>query len=200
MMALGASRNQLIVLGVLVAIALFAFSYLFSGSSAPAAPATATTGSTTAAKPATGNTRAGRRPPPRNTLLPPSRDPALRHDLLALGETYEYGGTKRNIFSSQPEVKIPEVADTSHIVVDHSHDAPPPPPPPPPIPLKFYGFATQTGQAKRVFLSSGDDVFVGTEGQVINKRYRIVKINNNSVEIEDILNHNTQPIPLTSQS
>ena len=69
-----------------------------------------------------------------------------------------------------------------------------------PIPLKFYGFATQAGQPKRVFLSSttGEDVFVGTEGQVINRRYRIVKVNNTSVEVEDILNNNKQTLPLTS--
>jgi hypothetical protein len=198
-MALGASRNQLIVLGVLVVIALFSFSYLFSGGSAPATPATATTAAATTVKPTTGSERANRRAPFRNTLLPPNLDPALRHDLLALGETYEYGGTKRNIFSSQPEVNI-EKAEGSGMKPPIITPQPQQPVGPPPIPLKFYGFATQPGQAKRVFLSSGDDVFVGTEGQVINKRYRIVKVNNTSVEIEDILNNNKQTIPLTSPS
>ena len=79
---------------------------------------------------------------------------------------------------------------------------PPQPQGPPPIPLKFYGFATQTGQAKRVFLAStnSDDVFVGSEGQVINRRYRIVKVSNTSVDDEDILNNNKQTIPLTPQT
>ena len=199
-MALGASRNQLIVLAVLVVIALFSFSYLFSGGSTSTTPATTTTGAASAAKATTGNMRAARRSVQRNTLLPPNLDPALRHDLLALGETYQYDGSKRNIFESR-RIEIPPVVDPGKVV---RKDPPVPPQPqgPPPIPLKFYGFTTQPGQPKRVFLASttGDDVFVGTEGQVINKRYRIVKVNNTSVEIEDILNNNKQTIPLTSPS
>ena len=190
-----ASRNQWIVLGVLVVIALFALPRLFSGgtSASPSAtPATTTTG----AKPASSTTRAGRQAQQRPKLLPPSLDPALRKDLLAMGETYQYDGSKRDIFSEHPNVVIPDP-----IRDGRKHEPEPPQTPvvqgPPPIPLKFYGFATQSGQAKRVFLSSGDDVFVGTEGQVINKRYKIVKINPTSVLIEDILNNNTQPIPLT---
>ena len=106
-------------------------------------------------------------------------------------------------FSDQPDIVIPK-PDPAFVKKQQEDEqqrlANQGPPPPPPIPLKFYGFATQAGQPKRVFLSStsGDDVFMGTEGQVINKRYRIVKINNASVEMEDILNSNKQTLPLTS--
>ena len=41
---------------------------------------------------------------------------------------------------------------------------------------------------------------VGTEGQVINKRYRIVKIENAAVVVEDILNNNQQRLVLSPPS
>src|SRR4051812_40614680 len=191
-----ASRTQIVVLALLLLVAAWALSGIFFGKSP--APAPATSASTTAAKPPTSATRAGRRGPQRKPQLVASLDPALRFDLLNLGESQPYEGTKRDIFSARP-VEIPKPIDAG---IKEKNPTPVvyTPPPPPPIPLKFYGFTTQQGQAKRVFLSSGDDVFVGTEGQVINKRYRIVKVNNSSVEIEDILNNNKEVIPLTSPS
>jgi hypothetical protein len=75
--------------------------------------------------------------------------------------------------------------------------APPPPPPPPPIPLKFYGFANKPGQTKSIFLANGDDIFIGREGDIVNRRYKIIHIMPTQVEIEDVLNNNRQTIPLT---
>jgi ribosome-associated protein YbcJ (S4-like RNA binding protein) len=71
------------------------------------------------------------------------------------------------------------------------------PPPPPPIPLKFFGFANQQG-ARKVFLSSGDDVFVAGEGEIVQRRYKIMRVNQNNIEVQDVLNNNVQTIPLTS--
>ncbi len=204
-MQIGAeNRNKTIALIVLAVIAAIALPYSLSNrSNAPSTAATTTTTSTTDAKKAARNTeRSSQKWPAANKLQQTaSLDPALHFDLLKGSEDQQYEGTKRNIFSNQPEVVIPNPADNG----TRTPRGPEPPvnsgpPPPPPIPLKFYGFATQAGQPKRVFLSStsGDDVFVGTEGQVINKRYRIVKINNASVEMEDILNSNKQTLPLTS--
>ncbi len=195
------NRNQIIILAVLLVIAAFFLPGMFSHNTGTQAQSATTSTSTAAVKkPAMEGDRRQKWPPPRKGQAEASLDPALRFDLLKLGEDQVYEGGKRNIFSAEPTVVIPPVVDPGKVIVDHSHDAPPPLPPPPPIPLKFYGFATQTGQAKRVFLSSttGDDVFVGIEGQVINRRYRIVKVNNSSVEVEDILNNNKQTLPLVS--
>lgn len=195
----GENRNQLIILGLLAVIAAFALPRMFSGSPQAAAPqpnAPATTTKTTATLAA----RTGKKAPPRRQLLAQSLDPSLRFDLLKQGEGQQYEGSKRNIFESHP-VDIPKPIDPG-IKPGPQTPAPPVVPVPPPIPLKFYGFATQPGQAKRVFLAStnSDDVFVGSEGQVINRRYRIVKVNNTSVDVEDILNNNRQTIPLTPQT
>jgi hypothetical protein len=120
-------------------------------------------------------------------------DPTLRFDLLRSSEDQEYTGGKRNIFEPEAEV-IPKPVVSA--VKEPQVFTPPPPPPPPPIPLKFYGYASKPGEAKKIFLSNGDDIFIGAEGEVINRRYRIVHITNSSVEIEDILNNNRQTIPL----
>jgi hypothetical protein len=74
---------------------------------------------------------------------------------------------------------------------------PAPPPPPPPIDLKFFGFASRPGEPKKIFLSQGEDVFIATEGDIIDRRYKVLRIYPMSVEIEDVLNNNRQQIPLT---
>ena len=74
---------------------------------------------------------------------------------------------------------------------------PPPPPPPPPINLKFFGFASRPGEPKKIFLSQGEDIFIASEGDIVNRRYRVLHISPASVDIEDVLNNNKQSIPLT---
>jgi hypothetical protein len=70
------------------------------------------------------------------------------------------------------------------------------PPPPPPIDLKFFGYESRQGGAKRVFLLHGDDVFIAGEGDVVDHHYRVVKIAPLSVQVEDIPYKNTQTLPL----
>jgi hypothetical protein len=73
----------------------------------------------------------------------------------------------------------------------------PSPPPPPPINLKFFGFASKAGEAKRIFLSKGEDVFIAGEGDIVDRRYKVLQIGPTSVTIQDVLTNNTQQIPLT---
>jgi len=47
-------------------------------------------------------------------------------------------------------------------------------------------------------LSQGEDIFVAKEGDIVDRRYRIVKINANSVDVEDVLTNNRQTLPLTT--
>jgi hypothetical protein len=72
------------------------------------------------------------------------------------------------------------------------------PPPPPPIPLKFYGFANRIDGNKRIFLSKGEDIFVAKEGDIVDRRYKVVHIGTNSVEVQDVLtNYPSQTLPLS---
>ena len=117
-----------------------------------------------------------------------SLDPTLRLDLLASSEKTQYEGAGRNIFVSQKEeVEIPKP------VAQVATDTPPPvyvapqPQPPPPIPLKFYGFASAPGEPKKIFLKNGDDVFVAGEGEIVDRRYKVIRISATSVEIQDMV-------------
>ena len=40
-------------------------------------------------------------------------------------------------------------------------------------------------------------MFIASEGDIINRRYRVLRITGTAVEIEDVLNNNRQSIPLT---
>lgn len=130
---------------------------------------------------------------PTAAVAAPSLDPELRLGLLESSEGTKYEGTGRNIFVPALEA-IPKPLPTDK---HPGPQLPPPPPPPPPIPLKFFGFASHTGEGKRIFLAQGEDVFIAEEGQIVDRRYRVVRINPSSVEIEDMLNNNRQTIPLT---
>lgn len=124
-----------------------------------------------------------------------SLDPTLRTDLLRTSEDTKYEGKGRNIFLAQaeplPQAQTPVINQKPAEVIQQG------PPLPPPIDMKFIGFATRPGQQKKIFLVQNNDVFVAGEGDIVNRRYKIVKINQNSVEIEDVLNNNRQSIPLS---
>ncbi len=124
-----------------------------------------------------------------------SLDPTLRTDLLRSAEDTKYEGKGRNIFMAQAE---PLPQPTKQVFQQQPQpQVPQGPPPPPPINMKFIGFASKPGEQKKIFLMQNEDVFVATEGEIVNRRYKIVKINPNNVEIEDVLNTNHQSIPLT---
>lgn len=129
-----------------------------------------------------------------HALLAHSLDPSLRFDLLKASEDVTYKGTGRNIFRSEaPPPPIPQPIETA--IKDQG---PPPPPPPPPIDLKFYGYAGPKGGNRQIFLLRGEDIFLAKEGQIIDRRYKIVHIGPTSVEVQDVLTNNTQTLPLTA--
>jgi len=124
-------------------------------------------------------------------LLAQTLDPTLRFDLLKSSEDMTYKGSGRDIFRSQPE----QVAIPTPVKPDVK-PGPAVPPPPPPIDLKFYGFASRKDGYKRIFLSKGEDIFVAKEGDIVDRRYKIVHIGQNSVDVEDVLTNNRQTLPL----
>lgn len=154
------------------------------------------------------NTRQPASAPARSQAAPPRRsaiarnkaaatdlDPMLRLDLLRSTEQLKYTGKGRDIFSLVPEIPKPVVPVIKKPVAQVPTVYTPPPPPP--INLKFFGFASRTGQQTKIFLSQGESVFVAAEGDIVARRYKVLKIMPNAVEIEDILNNNRQSIPLS---
>jgi hypothetical protein len=124
-------------------------------------------------------------------------DPTLDLRLLAQTEQTKYAGSGRNIFVAQVDIPAPVAPVITDNATPMGPPAPPPPPPPPPITLKFFGFANKPGEPKKVFLSQDGDVFIAVEGDIVDRRYKVIHIGPTSVEVEDVLYNNRQNIPLT---
>ena len=182
-------------LGVVAVLAgAWAVSQL-TGSPAPATSAQAAAPLATHAAVRLG-TKPGKKPRVENL------DPTLRLNLLATSEQTLYEGHGRNIFVSQREDIPQPVApgQTDSQKADEIKYRLPSPQQAPPIPLKFYGFASSAGEAKKIFLKSvtGEDVWVAGEGEIVDRRYKVLHITPTSVEIQDMVYSGPpQNIPLT---
>jgi hypothetical protein len=219
-MKLGADRKKVAILAVLLLVAgYFIFTNLFS-SSAPQ-PARSAAPARVELPPEIGRpaprtevrkTKPNRLQEFRPSLKPrkpgesvdlSSIDATLRLDLLAKLQDVKAQGGLRSLFDfgSAPPVKpepkvIPKPIYT--VPLPPPPPAPPPPPPPPPrITLKFYGFTMPSPQgAKRAFFLDGDEILIGAEGDLLKKRYRVVKIGVSSVVMEDLQYKSEQTLPL----
>jgi hypothetical protein len=199
------NRTKLVIAAMLGAIALVfvvtRFSSSFGGgapdgttSAATRMPSAAELSNQPARPTARSNSRSrstGKKP-----SGPSSLDPTLHLDLLKASEETKYEGTGRNIFRvfvEIPQPKAPVHTDTQQA----QNQGPAPPPPPPPSNLRFYGFATSRPDgAKRIFLIKNEDVFIAAEGDIVDRRYKVVRISPNGVEILDVLSNNRENIPL----
>jgi len=116
-------------------------------------------------------------------------NPALRLDELDRVRKLEYTGTHRNIFSPTPPP--PPVRQATPEEIKHQQQIaasqPPPPPPPVVVPATFFGYVTdvRTGHKEALF-SDSDDVYIAAEGETLLGRFRVLKIGNDSVEVEEI--------------
>jgi hypothetical protein len=198
------SKKTMVAIGLAV-VALFMVIRMFDfGSSNPSAAPNTASATPAAPVPRAAAARRGRPGSKPNAAGPvtTSLDPRLHLHDLNVTENTEYTGKGRNIFLAQAEDVIPTPQGSAFKKTEAKITPPPPPvytpPPPPPMDIKFFGFASDQG-VKRVFLSNGsNDVFVASEGEIVNRRYKIVKINANNIEVLDVLNNNQQTIPLTT--
>jgi hypothetical protein len=200
-------KKKLIAVGVIGVVAIFClpslYSTLFGGPSTPppqpAPTVIAAKPAPVAARPASAGTW------PSATKIGSVNgqlDPTLHMEGMEAAESLEYSGTGRNIFAPGPQqaplqqTKI-EVAKYTPRPGPPTQPLPPGPAPPPPINLKFFGVATQDG-VKRALLLSGDDVFLASPGEIVQRRYKIVTIAANSITVEDMPNSNKQTLPLVA--
>jgi len=138
---------------------------------------------------------------------PFTADPSLRLDLLAKVQAVKLEGGERNLFQFGPPP--PPKAIEPKIVPKSIGPAPPPenksgeppPKPPTPIPLKFYGYASEARLGpRRAFFLDGDEILVAAEGELLKRRYRVVRIGINSCVVEDIEQQHQQTLPLEEQT
>ena len=134
---------------------------------------------------------------------PPVAD--LRLDRLK-ADPSELGESTRNPFqfkskAASPGPQTQASASRAPIVV-----APPPvppvpqgPPPPPPIALKYIG-VLQTAQGRvAIFRDGGGDIVNGREGDIIDGRYRLLKIGTESADLAYVDGRGRQTIRLSGQ-
>ncbi|HEY7403464.1 MAG TPA: hypothetical protein VIB39_08085 [Candidatus Angelobacter sp.] len=189
-MKIGAENKTKVrwMIALLVVVALVViYDFVDFGTSSAAPPAT-----TTAA--ATAQKKIGQAQAEDSSL-----DPRWRIDKLAASQQIKYEAG-RNIFRMEA-VPIPPMEGSARVLAPMGPDPPPTPtptPPPPPIPLKFYGFANKPNEPKKVFLADADEVFVAKQGDIVERKYKVVQINNNNVIIEDLLYNNRQPIQMSA--
>lgn len=133
--------------------------------------------------------RSPRQKEPKNGESP---DPSLHYQRLEMAESQPYTGTGRNIFRSEPATRPSRVP------------LPPKPSPPAPIDgpvvpsitLRLFGFASMLNQPRKAVLGEGDSLFVANEGDIVDRRYRVVRINSNSVVVEDLIEKSTHELEL----
>jgi hypothetical protein len=115
-------------------------------------------------------------------------------------DPFRFEGRARRAEADTPALVLPGATPGAQGPGSAAGRAPVPsgPPPPPPIGLKFIGIVkrSQAGITLAV-LSDGKGVYYGAEGDVIEGRYRILKIGNESVEMAYLDGRGQQRIPLS---
>jgi hypothetical protein len=176
-------RRKLLLLVALVVVLGALISVLYSGQRVPSEPPTASSNRT-------GTTR---------TQAPAgaAETPDVHLEALFEDRTKPVS-TERNLFRFKPK-PAPPPPPPPVAVTAPGPVAPSGPPPPPPIPYKFIGLVEVPGQKKRIaVLSDGrSNPLYGREGDIIEGRYRIVRIGAESIELEYIDGRGRQTIRLS---
>jgi hypothetical protein len=147
-----------------------------------------------------------------NTVVPQpaqearDKSAAAEVDLQALqSERPEPEATQRNPFRFKPKPPpppppAPPLQADRRTTPDGTpfETGPLEPPPPPRIPLKFIG-RVESGSGLLAVLSDARGVYQGREGEIIEGRYRILKIGVESIELAYLDGRGRQTIRLTGQ-
>jgi hypothetical protein len=115
----------------------------------------------------------------------------------------ELGTSTRNPFQFKPKAPPPppapppQAATRAPVVV--APPVPEGPPPPPPIALKYIGVLDTAQGRVAVFRDSGGDIVNGKEGDIIDGRYRLLKIGVESADLAYLDGRGRQTIRLSGQ-
>lgn len=140
---------------------------------------------------------------------PMTIDPTLRLNLLARLQEVEISEVKRSLFDfaakPAPKVEEPKIvpkpeeekAEEKRIAEAKAEPKKEVKPPPPPINLKFYGYISPVAaERRRAFFLDGEDIFIAGEGDLVKKKYKIIRIGVNSAVVEDTEREHRQTLKL----
>ena len=153
---------------------------------------------------------------PEDKLDPLSIDPSLHLARLEKLQAMKPEGGDRNLFQfgaappTKEELKGPETKIAVAKIYDHPRPVvepgppppPPPPPPEPPIDVKYYGLATHKIDGKKTafFIDTEQNIILAPEGGMVKKKYKVVRVGNTSVLMENTENKKQQSIPLAEDA
>jgi hypothetical protein len=174
-------RNRIAL--IVLAVALVALGYrMWSPAAGPAAP---TSNSGSAAPRSTGTVAS-------------LQAPDVRLDALSQ-ERIKPSAAERNLFRFKSKPVPPPVTSASAAATPLAPSGPPATPPLPPIPLKFIGVVVTTEKSQTYAVLRDDrGVYHGREGDIIEGRYRILKIGAESIELAYVDGLGRQTIRLGS--
>ena len=147
---------------------------------------------------------------------PVQTDARIRLDLLNKEKSDDDLG-KKNLFQYGPPPAPPAPPATANksrnpggspnpeasgIPAPSSTNIPRVPPPPPPIPLKYIGVSSIDSNAKDLIATLIDDAqhhFNAVNGDIFMGRYKVSKISESSVDVEDLQYNRHQTLPLVKQ-
>lgn len=138
-------------------------------------------------------------------------DPTLRLELLERVRNVPPAEGLRNLFEAgAPVVAAPVIQNAPKIVPAPLPQQPvvpvattPPPPPPFVISLKYYGFVKPNGrmtEGNRGFFMDGDNILIGGEGDMLEKRYLIVTLSPTMARLEDTQAKQGADLPVTPEA
>ena len=125
--------------------------------------------------------------------------PDVHLDLLGGSATVHAGASHRNLFRYVERVVVAPKRPA------RTTPAPPPPPPAPtgppplpPIPFRLIGVVEEPGSSRRLaMLADARGLYQGREGDIIEGRYRVVRIGTDSVEMAYLDGRGRQSIRLS---
>jgi len=148
---------------------------------------------------------------PEDRIIASKADPTLRTDLLAKVQAVKVEGGTRNLFQfgapPKPAALPPGPETIVKPLIGPVPPAPKPPPqevtriPEPPIQLKYYGLSKvlRTGKTTGFFMD-GEDPVIAAEGEMIKRRYRVIRILATTVQVEDTEGKRTVTLPITEET
>ncbi len=151
---------------------------------------------------------------------PSKIDPTLRLDLFAKVQDVDVSGGKRNLFAfgappPPKPVELPKGPETRVALAapgaKGASGAPGAsgtvkPADPAEVPLhtnlKYYGIValSQGGRKTACFLDTDDQILLGTEGETLKRRYRVVTVGSGSAVLQDVESKRQETIPLAQEA